>query len=158
MAPIGSVRSGILGSGVAIPDTSVSRPDDDTSTNDNNDVGILFTVTQDWIDFSAEISSLHQPASDELLVIGDANGNDVATLDISGNTSGDVVTFSDVNLASGNQYTMYGRTSNSRQRGFATNLSFPFTSSDGNLSIDSGYSNGSTASSTAYAVKQIGNI
>lgn len=156
--------SGFLSAGIVdggeIPDSVVSRPDDNNTINNSDNVGLAFSTSQQWPDFQAEISSNTSPASDETLVIGDTNGTDVATKDISGAVAGDIITLSDVNLSANESYSIYIRSSNSRDFGDYDSPSFPYNSSDGNLSITSGWSTaeGGAVSFSVFAIKRIGNI
>ena len=142
-----------------IPDSVVSRPADDDSGTGSQNEGLKFSVSQDWVDFQAQISSNSETASDETAVIERASDNvQVASLDISSNGPNDVVTFNDINLSSGTSYYIYGQTSNSRVRGFNTSPSFPYASSDGNLTVDVGYQDGSEFASFVWRFVTIGNI
>jgi len=140
----------------AITDSVVSRSaDTNTQTASSAEAGIQFTTSQTWPDFQAQISGNTNTASDEKMVIGDTNGNDVAVIDISSLTSGDVATFNGVDLQKNTSYSIYNRSSNARDYGYIETTS-DFTSSDGNLSIISGWANSST--NFMYAIETIGNI
>jgi hypothetical protein len=139
------------------PDSVVSRPDDDNSNSGAYDLGLRFETSQDWPDFQTKLSSNTTTASDEELVIGDTSGGDIATKDISGKSAGDVITFSGINLSANTAYSVYGRTSNSRTYGYRGTPGFPFTSSDGNLTITGGWLDGSE-NTTAYHIVTVGDI
>jgi len=147
----------------AIPDTVASRPQDDvTNTNSTGNHGLWINTSQQWPDIQARISANTNTASDEEMVIEDNNGNDIAVVDVSGNSALDVITFSGVNLAANSTFAVYLRATNARDRGFFdlrnSSKSFPFTSSDGNLSITDGYFNGNKKTDFAYGITEIGNI
>jgi hypothetical protein len=139
------------------PDSVVDRPSDNRSDNDDLNLGLKFETSENWTDFQARISSNTSTASDEEMVIGDTNGNDVAVKDVSSKSSNDVVTFNSVNLSANTVYSIFMRSSNARDRGFYDSPSFPYTSSDGNLSITAGWFDG-PRSGTAYSILEIGNI
>jgi len=77
---------------------------------------------------------------------------------VSGNTSNDVITLSQADLAANKTYYIYTKSTSSRDRGSYSSASYPYTSSDGNLSTTNGYFDGSLFSGTAYAISEIGNI
>jgi hypothetical protein len=141
-----------------IPDSVVSRPDDNNSGSDSTDNhGVVIQTSQEWPDIQARISSRSDTASDEEVVISDSNFAEIASVDVSTNVSGDVITFNDVNLSANTEYNIFLRATNGRQRGYSP-ASYPYTSSDGDLQIVAGYFNESTNTVNAYGIEQIGNI
>jgi len=140
------------------PDSMVSRPADEGTGTGDHDEGLRFTVSQAWKDFQARISGKSGTASDETAVIvRSSDGVQIASVDISGNSSHDVITFYDVNLSKGTSYYVYGQTSNSRTKGYRR-ANAPYTSSDGNLTIDGGYQNGRVYTGNTWRFVTIGNI
>lgn len=144
----------------AIPDSVVSRPDDSGSGN-NQDLGLQFETSQQWPDFQARISANTSPSSTAEMYIEDTGGTEIVAIDISGNSANDIVTLSNADLAANTTYRIVIRTTDDTDitYGFA-DASYPYTSSDGNLSITAGWDRnaGSTVSDFAYMIKEIGNI
>lgn len=144
--------------GIEIPDSVVSRDPDDNQNSSDSNVGLKFSTSQEWTDIQCKLSSNTLTASDETIVVDRvSDGVEIASKDISSLSSGDIVTFNDINLSANTSYYIYNKSSNSRQWGYDSNPSYPYTSSDGNLSIESGYNNVENASN-AYALVTIGNI
>jgi hypothetical protein len=90
----------------------------------------------------------------------DNNANSIEVVDVSSMSARDVVTFESVDLSADTKYVVYLDSSDGSDVDYGRNLnvSYPYTSSDGNLSITSGWSDGSLFGSNAYAVSEIGNI
>lgn len=146
--------------GSALPDSVVSRETDGRSSTDSNNAGLRISISQNWSQFQAKLSSNTKTASDEEMVIEQvSDGTELASIDISGLSSGGVVTFDSVNLTKNNDYDIYCRTSKSRQRGFDDDASYPYPSDDGNLRITAGYFNGSVGGfDDAFNIITVGNI
>jgi len=147
--------------GSAIPDSVVSRvADDDTGLGASPPRGIKFSVSQNWPDFQARLSQNQTTLSDNHdMVIGDTNGTILARESVVGLSANDVVTFTGVNLSANNSYhvSLESTDGDTFDYAYNTSPSFPYTSSDGNLSIINGWVNGSTNSSP-YCISEIGNI
>jgi hypothetical protein len=161
--PDGSTASEVLapdGSRVfpAIPDSVVSRPVDGNSSNDSAAVGIQVSTTQAWTDIQVKISEKTEPSSDETLVVSEVGGSEIANKDISGSSSGDVITLSNIDLSADTNYIFEIKSSTSRKRGFVNSTNGPFDSSDGNLTIVSGYFRGSPISDFYHSIVTVGNI
>lgn len=150
-----------VGVGSAIPDTVVSRPADtfQSNTGQTSDIGLVFETSQEWPDIQLKISTDTNTASDDTAVIErDSDGVEVQTADASDLSGGAVVTVSDANLSANTKYRMFLRNSNGNQWGQYDSASFPYTSTDGNLSITAGWFIGSERTSDIYGISQIGNI
>jgi len=148
--------------GSAIPDSVVSRGADDSTSQDDRDLGIVFDVSQDWPDFQAEISSNVVTNSDNTVMrIGDTTGTILQTEDISGLSAGSVVTFNDINLTAGNTYQVSIETTDGDNYtvGISSETNYPYTSSDGNLEITARWNAGDVQSGkNAFNIVTIGNI
>ena len=142
-----------------IPDTSVSRPEDDESGS-NNELGLEFTISQDWanIDFRVSANTPLDGGVEEF-VLEDSSNNNIKTKDVTSRSAGDVVTFEDVDLSAGTYY-IYLQSSDGSDVDYGRYSSpdYPYTSSDGNMEITAGYSGGSTVSTFAYSISEIGNL
>jgi len=118
----------------AIPDTSVSRPADDDVATLSQPFGAELSLSQDWPDFDCRIST--NTAGLTTAYLYDANKNLISDIDISSAAAGDVVTFSDVGLAGGNNYRILADGGGSNyDLGHLNGPSFPYQSGDGNLEI-----------------------
>ena len=159
----GTWRSLIDGSEVsAIPDTVVSRPDDDSTGNSENADGVAIATSQEWVSIGAELSSkvgdggtfpsrarLYDLSADSFL----------DTIDISSLSAGDTFTFNDVNLEANSEYIIsLDNDGNEYTRGIL-DASFPYTSGDGNLEIIAGSSDGTTKRDDfAFNIVKVGNV
>lgn len=88
MAPIGGVRAGMFGQGVAIPDSVTSRPDDDDSASETGSIGPAFTTTSDFDEIGARISA-NTSGVTRARLYDYSKGSYVETVDISGLSAGD---------------------------------------------------------------------
>lgn len=160
MAPIGSAFrtvSSVANRGPAIPNSVVSRPADNNTVSDTNTGGLEFSTSQEWSDFQAEISG--NCSGMTRAYIDESDGTRVADTDVSGLSSGDVVTFSGVSLTANLTYLIYmDAEGGTWTQGFNGSPSFPYTSSDGNLEITSGYYADSTVTGSVNGFVTIGNI
>ncbi|SEL99728.1 hypothetical protein [Haloferax larsenii] len=144
---------------ITIPDSVVSRPSDNGSNPSTDNLGLKFSTSQEWPDFQARLSNNTAPITGTELVIGDTNGTDIASVDVSNKSANDVVTFNGVSLSANTSYSMFIRKANSEEVGWYDSPSFPYRSNDGNLSIDSGWADGDgTRSDYVWGIAEIGNI
>lgn len=144
-----------------IPDSVVSVNMPSTGSNDDGGYGGWFTTSQEWPEFQARFDPSTQLASDEEMVLVDTNGNELEVLDASGNSPGDVLTFS-TTLSKNSEYAIFGRTPNNNGRDEAYNASFSdTTSADGNLTLTDGYNSSRSNNKDADLIQHIsefGNI
>jgi len=139
-----------------IPESVVSRPDDNNSTSTTDYFEMQVTTTVEWPEFGFEISSNTQNATrirvvrfSDSTVIGEITGSfnagDTPTVDLSDNmTSGE--TYGLRLDAEGASYTA----------GFG-DWSPPITSDDGNLTFEDS-STETSSSSKALVFKRVGNV
>lgn len=153
----GQVISIEVTSTTTIPDSNVSRSSDGRDGLISQAEGLKFTTSQRWTKFQAKISSRSPTTSGEMAIIERvSDGVQMASLDISSKTSNDIITFNNIDLSANTSYYIYADPSSERTRGFSS-ASYPYTSSDGNLTIDSGYQSGEVDNWAFYFVT-IGNI
>ena len=156
VAPDGSV---VFEAGPDIPDSVVARdPDDNSNVGTSAAFGLKFTTTVDWPDFQARISGNNSSFSTAYLET--ANNDPIATLDVSSNSTGDVITFNGVDLPSANDYYLsLDNDGSSWTAGYDGDPTFSYASSDGQLGIAKGYRD-STGETTSFigGFDKIGNI
>ena len=142
----------------AIPDSVVSRPNDDDSTTRTEKEGLEIEVKSDWPSIGVEISNNSSGASTAYLQ--DSNGNEIQTTDISELSSGDAFTFDEVNLQSGNKYRiLLDDGGNSWTLGFTSGgLDYPYTSDDVDITATVENDDEVTTSDVVRAVDNIGNV
>ena len=163
---ISQIRSGdgrILFDGVAIPDSVVSRSDDDsTSTGVTTNVGIEISTSQEWINIQARLSQNVSGAEEAVIWdANDGNGDIIETVDISDKSALDVFVFEDVDLNADANYaiTVNEGDSDSLDSGFKDDADFPFVSDDGNLEIvDGATGTPPDPSDNAHSILEVGNI
>lgn len=158
MTPIGGVRSGIVGSGVAIPDSVVSRDADDDSASENEYFGLRISTSVEWSAIGGTISQ-NTSGVTRARVIRVSDSQVLGTTDVSSLSAGDsfTVDLSD-NLVSGEQYDFVLDAEGSNYTvGFFSGDNSPYTSSDGNLTIDTGVRE-TTESVTMNAIVTVGNV
>lgn len=145
----------------SIPDSVVSRPDDDASfENDSFQFGLLIETSQSWPSIGARLSQnvsgqtrayLYRVSDDTL----------IRDVDISGLSALDTFTFDDVDLSENTQYTVVvGAEGANMTHGQYEAASFPYTSSDSNLQI---VDNAETSSAwdnndNAFNILEVGNV
>ena len=154
---VSEVRSGdgrVFFEGDAIPDSVVSRPDDnDSFSADNRIEGVQIELKSDWPSIGCRISNNSDIDS---LVLRDNDQNRIETVDVSGLSAGDAVTFDDVDLQNGQNYQITTDEDNTGETfGFRDDGDdFPYTSED--VDITDGINN-SDLGSTVRVVNDIGN-
>jgi hypothetical protein len=126
----------------AIPDSVVSRPTDDSTFNGSagNEIGLRITTDVEFPSIGAELSTnTIDPSTANIYRVSD--GTLKGTTDISGLTAGDTFVVNGVDLQphDGTLATTYNfvitNQSTNLKFGFFSSASYPFTSSDGNLTI-----------------------
>ena len=95
---------------IAIPDSVVSRPEDNNDFISNAEAGGIFKLKTDWPSIGARISKRTQDVPDAFLLLYDEDTdeyNQIDQIDISGLSSGDTFAFDEVNLTSGDEIVIY---------------------------------------------------
>ena len=104
MAPFGASRAGLMSVAADdIPDSVVSRPEDDGDSNDfSGESGVVIETKSEWPSIGARISNNTVGATRAYL--RDDGGAVISETDISSLVSGDTFTFDDVNLDANTTY------------------------------------------------------
>ena len=91
---------------IAIPDSVVSRPDDDNTSTAPNKFGLVVQMQVDASAIGSEISNLTEDVTRGYLyeIDGDSLGDLIQDVDVSDKSAGDAFTFDDVNLTDGEEY------------------------------------------------------
>jgi hypothetical protein len=125
----------------AAPDSVVSRPVDDSDVSTSSKVGLAITTTVEWPDIGATISS-NTVGLSTAYCYRVSDGSLLGSTDISSLSAGDSFVLEGVNLQpdDGTDATTYNiivdNDGNSYTTGFASGVSVPITSSDGQLTIE----------------------
>ena len=154
----GTWRSLIDGSEVgAIPDSVVSRPDDDSTTSFIVDAGIEIQVKSNWPSIGARVSNNSSGTTRAYLLDAD-DGSLIDDVDISELSSGDAFTFKDVGLQDGEKYFItLDAEGSSYTLGFAEDEeNYPYTSDD--VDITDRVEDGSVKSGQIWAINDVGNV
>ena len=159
---VSQIRTGdgrILFDGPGIPDTRVSRPEDEDNLTDfDNQFGIEVSVSQDWPDFDGRISA--NVSGFSTAYIFEQDETQIASVDISGLSNGDVFTFEGVDLKNGNNYLLaIDNDGANYDPGFydPDEGELPFVSDDGNLEIVGGVNIGGSTGAL-YNIVEVGNL
>ena len=153
-------RSLVDGEEIAtIPDSVVSRPDDDNSFSTTEFRGLQINSDLEWPSIGAEISANTSDATDAY-VYRVSDGTLLGQTDISGLGAGDTFTVDDVNIQANTDYNfILNADGNSWTAGFTSEFSYPYTSEDGNLSIVNDATGETTSSDeNPVALTRIGNV
>ena len=149
----------------AIPDSEVSRPaDDSTAGFSSNAFGVRFETTEEWPEIGAEISQNTDSGVQNAQIIRESDFQVLEEIDISSLGPGDTFAFQNLqeNIQPNANYLCVIQDPDSAQHGYYDNPSFPYTSSDGVISItNGGYVDGSsfdTSQDRAYSIVRIGNV
>ena len=141
----------------AIPDSVVSRPDDNTSTSTSGKLGFEIDTNSEWPSIGCRISA--NSSGFQTAYLRDSGGSNIDTVDISSLSAGDTFTFDNVDLAVNTTYQIVvDAGGGSWTAGFndQTNENYPLTTTD--IDITGGFFEGSVG--TGYdggAVNDIGN-
>ena len=155
----GTWRSLIDGQEVsAIPDSVVSRPDDNDEGGDQSvKIGHQIETKTSWPSIGARISNLTSGVTTAYLT--DDNNNTIETTDISSLSAGDAFTFENVNLEANTKYRIVLDADGSDfTPGINNDIAesdFPFTSED--IDITARVFDGSTGGDQVTMVDDIGN-
>jgi hypothetical protein len=147
----------------AIPDSVVSRPNDNNSSSTSDSFGHTFTTDVEWSAIGARLSG-NVSGVTQASLIRDNDGSVLDETDISGLSSGDAFTFTpSSNLVSGETYLIsVDAEGSSYTRGYlsGSNLNYPYVSADGNLEIIDGSKNeapeGGGSGGNIYEIGDIG--
>lgn len=143
--------------GGAIPDSVVSRPEDDSDGSPGGPEGLEIEVKTDWPSIGAEISN--KTSGVKTAYLDDSDGTTIETVDISNLSAGDAFTFDNVDLESGQKYIItVDANGDGYTRGFRQDATdFPYTSDD--LDITATFAQGSPDDSlAARCINNIGNV
>ena len=161
MAPFGASRAGLMSvTRDDIPDSVVSRPDDDRSFDSENTFGVRIETSQEWEDFGGRLSQ-NISGQTRAYLYRVSDGQLMGDLDISGLSALDTFVISDVNLAANEQYNFVVDAEGSTfTQGSFENSVYPYTSSDGNLEIVNGAQGetGTPGGDDAINILEAGNI
>ena len=141
----------------AIPDSVVSRPNDGRTFSESDRRGVKFDTSEEWPSIQGEISQ--NTANVTTAYVTKTDGTIIQSVSISGLSAGDVFTFQDIGLSSGTYYMMIDAGGSNYDQGARENLSYPFSDSDGDLTLEAGvFNSGSNENQDCYNIKQLGNI
>jgi len=146
----------------AIPDSVVSREQDDTTNSGQPDAGLRFEVTNEWPEIGARLSAnvANFDTAEIYRISSGSNGERLGQTDISNLTNGDTFTVNlSSNLVSGETYAIYvGNSGGDHTQGYYSSASFPITSSDGNLSLTEGVTGDNKSQGVAYNMIELGDV
>jgi len=159
----GEWRSLVDGSTVsAIPDSVVSRDADGGSTSSGDTKrGVRISVSQEWPEFGAELSSQTGSDPTRAYIYDVSDGTLMGDTDITSLSGGDTFTIDlDTPLQAGNDYNFVVDAEGSGYSlGENTSPSYPYTSADGNLEIINGAEGTTgTQSARAWAIVTVGYV
>jgi len=157
----GTWRSLVDGAEVfAIPDAVVSRPaDNDTSIGPTDAFGLQIETAVDWPQIGARLST-NTSGVTRAYIYRVSDGTLLGDADISSLSAGDTFTV-DLNspLTTGETYNFVVDAEGSEyDRGYNNNASFPYVSSDGDLSIVNGARNQTDSDISVNILSEIGNV
>ena len=147
----GSLRSVSTG----VPDSVVSRPDDDASTTDDRERGLQIETKTEWPSIGARISN--NTAGATTAYLREDDGTEIDSLDISNLDTGDAFTFDDVDLEADTKYRIVIDAGGSDYTVgfFGGDTDYPYTSED--VDITSAITDGSTTNSPL-TVNDVGDV
>lgn len=143
----------------AIPDSVVSRPDDNNSTTDSRTLGLKIESTVDWPSIGAELSS-NSTDFTTAYIYRESDGQLMGQTDVSPLSAGDTFVVEDVNLQSN---TVYNFVMDAEGSSWTTGYlggppDYPFTSADSQLSIIDGAEDATAEANAASSFKRVGNV
>jgi hypothetical protein len=165
-APLGAARSGAVVQrrsyqGPAIPDSVVSRDQDNhVDASGGAKFGIRISVSQEWPEIGAELSSQQDDSITRAYVHRVSDGQLMGDTDISGLSGGDTFTITlDTALQSGEDYNfVVDAEGPGFNIGQDDSPNFPYTSSDGNLEITNGARDDTNTFSEPSAIVTVGDV
>jgi hypothetical protein len=143
-----------------LPDSVVSRDADDRQRTSQNAFGVQIETSQEWPQIGAELSSQTTADATTAYVYRVSDSNLMGSTDISSLTGGDTFTVDlDTSLAANETFNfVIDAGGNSHTFGADDNPSFPYTSSDGNLSITNGAQDAASTFDDACSLIRVGNV
>ena len=152
-ASLRNVSTGV----VSIPDSVVSRPDDnnDTTFGGGKD-GLTISITEPYESIQGRISS--NTENQETAFLQESDGTVIDSVDISSLSPTDVFTFDDVNISAG-QYDIVLDTGSNFVNGFFNgSFELPISSADGVISIESRFDQSPEETELLPRIVEVGNI
>jgi hypothetical protein len=140
-----------------IPDSVVSRPQDDDTVTQQRWKGAVVETSQEWPEIGAVISA-NSSGFETARIYDDGFNTIIDEADISNLSAGDTFFFSNANLQANTTYRFVMNASERFEQGFLRATNFVYTSSDGNLSITAGANRGSDISDFLWNYLKIGNV
>jgi len=155
-------RSVGVGAGSAIPDSVVSREDDNSLTSKTAKHGHIINTKSEWPSIGARISKQTSGVTRAYLhnydEANDQIGSLIQDVDISSLTSNDSFTFDDVNLPANNKYMiLVDAEGQSFTLGFNLASNYPYTSQDVDITARWDGTNTSSDQANVICVNDIGN-
>ena len=155
--------SGFYSAGLfdVIPDSVVSRPEDNSDFDQDGKRGVQITTDVEWPEIGARLSSNMGSDATRAYIYRVSDGNLLGDVDISSLSAGDTLTFDlSSDLVSGESYNIVLDAEGSEYlQGINNDPDFPYVSSDGDLTIESAGS-GETGSTTGFvsSFSEVGNV
>jgi len=145
---IGPYKSAIFGSGAAIPDGTVTRDPDDSTSSSSSKRGIEIAVGSNYGEFGSIQAKISGNASGftraQILKMSDATV--IASKDVSDLSAGDIITF-DAVLQQGTNYSVILDAEGANYTlGYDGNPSFPYSGSNIDIEIVGGVQGDGTLS------------
>ena len=148
-----------------IPDTSVSRDEDNGGSTEPAKTGIIVSSEEEWPEFDGRLSQNTSGVTEAFIEVKDESepddrGKEIGSVDISGLSAGDVFTVDlDENMVEENDYFLYvWAEGDDYEQGFNDSPDLPYESDDGNLSIVDGAEDDGPQSGAVYNVVEVGNL
>jgi len=145
----------------AIPDSVVSRdPDNNSGSDVTAKYGVRISVSQDWPEIGGELSGNMDSTATRAYVYRVSDGQLMGDTDISALAGGDTFTINlDIGLTSGETYNfVVDAEGSSYNTGYDDSVSYPYTSSDGNLEIVDGANGTTSTAGFAFCILRVGNV
>lgn len=140
-----------------IPDSEVSRPQDDSSLTRSDTLGLQIESDDDWPEIAAELSANVSGAT-RAYIYRVSDGQLMDAVDISSLSAGQTFTLSP-DLAANTAYNfVVDAEGASYTNGFYGSSSYPYTSSDGRLRIIGGALGQTGSAGSAHNLVRVGNI
>ena len=160
MAPFGASRAGLMSVAADdIPDSVVSRPNDDGARDGDEQAGMVIETQTRWTSIGARLSNNISDATRAYLKTADGSTT-IDSVDVSTLSAGDAFTFDNVELAADTEFRIVADAEGSvYQQGNRPDLDssdYPFTSPD--VDIVARSFDGDRLEDTAYNINDIGNV
>jgi len=154
--PVGAARAGIFGSGIAIPDSVTSRPDDNDSISLSRPRGLVIEMKDDFAGINCRISG-NSSGFSRARIYDFSNGEYIEAVDISDKSAGDIIELR-AELINGQEYGIeIDNNGSSWTAGFNNTANdYPYSGDD--LDIIGNADDGTKRTETeAMAINDIGN-